>query len=322
MSSLASKLPDVLLKSKAFNTGKCYQRTFKLWSIWASRHNLISLPAKDIDFSLYLVSLIQSNKSSSTVDETFYGVKWAHELAGFSNSNPCGSFVVKSVREAAHRILGHSVSKKEPITSDILNQMVSRYLGHNSNTMNLRNVAMCLIAYAGFLRFSELSNIKRSDLVFHEDFLSIFIETSKTDIYREGKSCLIAKTGLITCPVTVLEKYLKCVNLYEDDSSEDFIFRSVLYLKSRNEYNLKGSKPLSYTRTREVLLEMLKDLGLDKTKFGLHSLRSGGCTAAANFGIPDRLFKRHGRWRSEKAKDGYVKDSIENLLSVSRSLGV
>jgi site-specific recombinase XerD len=144
------------------------------------------LPAKDIDFSLYLVSLIQSNKSSSTVDETFYSVKWAHELAGF---------VVKSVMEAAHRILGHSVSKKEPITSDILNQMVSRYIGHNSNTMNSRNVAMCLIAYAGFLRFSELSNIKRSDLVFHEDFLSIFIETSKTDIYREGESCLIAKTG-------------------------------------------------------------------------------------------------------------------------------
>ncbi|XP_046567698.1 uncharacterized protein LOC124276085 [Haliotis rubra] len=52
------------------------------------------------------------------------------------------------------------------------------------------------------------------------------------------------------------------------------------------------------------------------------SLRSGGATAAANNGIPDRMFKRHGRWRSEKAKDGYVKDKLENRIKVSLSLGL
>ena len=34
----------------------------------------------------------------------------------------------------------------------------------------------------------------------------------------------------------------------------------------------------------------------------------------------DRLFKRHGRWRSETAKDGYVKDSVEKCLGVSKHL--
>ena len=51
-----------------------------------------------------------------------------------------------------------------------------------------------------------------------------------------------------------------------------------------------------------------------------HSLRSGGATAAANAGIPDRLFKRHGRWSSDSARVGYVKDS--SRLSVSKALGV
>ena len=46
-------------------------------------------------------------------------------------------------------------------------------------------------------------------------------------------------------------------------------------------------------------------------------MRSGGATAAANAKVPDRLFKRHGRWCSESAKDGYVKDS---RLQVSQSL--
>ena len=63
-------------------------------------------------------------------------------------------------------------------------------------------------------------------------------------------------------------------------------------------------------------------LGMDPLQFGMHSLRAGGATAAANAGVPDRLFKRHGRWRSESAKDGYVKDSVDSRLSVSKSLGI
>ena len=49
---------------------------------------------------------------------------------------------------------------------------------------------------------------------------------------------------------------------------------------------------------------------------------SRGATAAANAKVPDRIFKRHGRWRSENAKDGYVKDSMESRLEVSRSIGL
>ena len=39
-------------------------------------------------------------------------------------------------------------------------------------------------------------------------------------------------------------------------------------------------------------------------------------------GVPDRLFKRHGRWASESAKDGYVQDSLSSRLSVPKALGI
>ena len=42
----------------------------------------------------------------------------------------------------------------------------------------------------------------------------------------------------------------------------------------------------------------------------------------ANASVPDRLFKRHRRWRSEYAKDGYIKDDLKALLSVSLALGI
>ena len=72
----------------------------------------------------------------------------------------------------------------------------------------------------------------------------------------------------------------------------------------------------------ELLFEKLADVGLDPKCYELHSLKSGGATAAASAGVPDRLFKRHGRWRSENTKDSYVKDSLTGRLSVSKELGV
>jgi hypothetical protein len=63
-------------------------------------------------------------------------------------------------------------------------------------------------------------------------------------------------------------------------------------------------------------------MGLDASLFGLHSLRAGGASAAAALGVPDRLVKKHGRWRSDNAKDGYVKESLFNSLSVSLNLGI
>ena len=86
--------------------------------------------------------------------------------------------------------------------------------------------------------------------------------------------------------------------------------------------DIKLCKGLSYSRLRELVLEAFKDIVSDITTIGTHSLRSGGATATANAGIPDRLFKRHGRWSSESAKDGYVKDSLSSRLSVAQALGL
>ena len=55
------------------------------------------------------------------------------------------------------------------------------------------------------------------------------------------------------------------------------------------------------------MLEAFKDIVLDISAIGTHSLRSGGATAAANAGVPDPLFKRHGRWASESAKEDMSK---------------
>ena len=69
-------------------------------------------------------------------------------------------------------------------------------------------------------------------------------------------------------------------------------------------------------------LSVLEPIGLDKRNFILHSLRAGGTTAAANAGICDRLLKKHGSWRSVSAKDGYVKEDLQQHLLITKSLRI
>lgn len=179
-------------------------------------------------------------------------------------------------------------------------------------------LAVCLLAFAGFLRCEELLKLECADVEFNAQGLLLNITSSKTDQFREGASLVIARTGLSTCPVAMMERYFQLGKLCI--GSHDKVFRAIVHTKSGE--TLRKTGELSYTRLRELLLAKIAQLGMNPELFGMHSLRAGGATAAANAGVPDRLFKRHGRWRSESAKDGYVKDSVDKRLAVSKSLGI
>ena len=236
----------------------------------------------------------------------------------FENRNPCDKFLVRSVVEAYSRAPRNPVRKAEHITPEILGLILQHY-GESSNLLDIRFVCMCLLAYAGFFRIPELLSIRRSNIVTEDLYHKIFIEVSKTDKYREGSWVYIAKTGKFTCPYTYLIEYLEVARIRS--FSQNFIFRSLQYDK-----NLKGnilsSKPLTAGRAGGILKEKLKAIGLDPSKFSNHTFRSRGATSAANLNVPDRLFKVHGRWKSDSAKDGYVHDKLDLPLYVPLHIGI
>ncbi|XP_073259587.1 uncharacterized protein [Porites lutea] len=105
------------------------------------------------------------------------------------------------------------------------------------------------------------------------------------------------------------------------ESSNLLDIRSLRYDKDLKG-NVLSSKPLSASRAGEILKRKLKAIRLDPSKFSSHSFRSGGATSAANLNVPDRLFKVHGRWRSDSAKDGYVHDKVDSRLYVPLHIGI
>ena len=222
--------------------------------------------------------------------------------------------------EGGERILSKPLNKKQPITADMLKRIVLVY-GKEDDLQKLRICCMMLLGYAGFLRFNEIANIKASNLKVLPSHVEIVIEKSKTDVYRQGNTVVIARTNNATCPVAMLERYMNIARIAF--GSNEFIFRAISFRKRSNSYVLcKLNKPLSYSRARELLLQTLSSLGFDTKLFGLHSLRSGGASAAAHNRIPERLLKLHGRWKSDLAKDGYIKENISNRLLVSKNLSI
>ena len=306
---LAQSLPQTVLMSRAGSTSKKYLYAFLRWKLWAEKRVGVSIyPVQEMQFALYLQHLAETTVSKAAVDEAVNAVSWAHQLAGLASVAQAP--FVHTILAGLHSQLAKPKHKKEPITTEILSAIVH---AAKDTLTDVRLAAIALVAYSAFLRCDEIINICCCDIVFKPDVMVVNLPKSKTDQFRDAASVLVARTNSHTCPVAMMERYFAMASL--DHTSVDYTFRGIVSTKSGERL-----RKLSYTRVRELVLSKLSSLGFDASQFGMHSFRARGSTAAVNAGVPDRLFKRHGRWRSEAAKDGYVKDSLTSQLRVSQSL--
>ena len=137
------------------------------------------------------------------------------------NVDPCSHFFVTNIFEAAKRVTAHKIKKKKALSLHDFNKIVKL----NQNKTNLADqhlLTIILIAFCGFMRFSEVPRLRRSDFIFSSTYVKVFIEKSKTDIYREGMWVYISASSKI-CPLKTLQYCLALAKIPEN--SEEFIFR-------------------------------------------------------------------------------------------------
>ena len=100
-----------------------------------------------------------------------------------------------------------------------------KFASGNANLSNLRTAAICVTAFARFLGFNDLANLSCCDVKFCKDkYVELFITKSKTDICRNGIVVTLVKTGHITRPYTLLNRYVHAAGI--DFSSNLMFFRS------------------------------------------------------------------------------------------------
>ena len=118
--------------------------------------------------ALYKICIAKESKSSSKFQSAIHAISWAHKLAGFKDL--CISTLVQLTKEGAIRYTSKPVVKKEPITPDHLKLLVQGY--RSDNLFNMRTLSIGLLGFAGYLRYSELANIKLCDILFEDTHMS------------------------------------------------------------------------------------------------------------------------------------------------------
>ena len=220
---LMEKFKSTTLASRAPGTSLNYTRVFNRWrSFAADVLGIAAFPVEPLHCALFLQYLLDSSKSVSSINSAFYALKWLHDLAGVCS--PTSHPTVVTVKEGASRLVSSPVKyRKEPLEAEHLRKLMDRT--DMNDLLQLRNLVMFVLAFSGFLRFSELSLIRAKDIKFSEGFISIFIEKSKADQLREGQSVVIAESGSSLCPVALLKLYIDSSQLSSD--SDEFIFRPI-----------------------------------------------------------------------------------------------
>lgn len=256
----------------------------------------------------------------TALEATLNGIRWGHLKSGFQS--PTDNFLVKLALKGGKRIL--SVNKvnnqKEPITTSMLKDLAKIY-GGDGNLVHQRFLLFCLLGFSGFLRISELLCIQIKHIVINEEFLEITLPKSKTDQFREGHKVYVADIEHGLSPKRIAVDYLKKTNLIHEP--ESFLISRLA--KTKKGHRAIGKFPLSYTTVRESFLKLLKPIFQDESQlkqFCTHSMRSGGATAASNSGVSEREIDLHGRWKSKRTKNRYIKDDLEKRLKISSSLGL
>ena len=144
---LAERLKTTILSSKANSTSLLYHRAYRKWKQFAiSTFDANVFTANPFHVALYLQHLIEQSHSPSVIDSAFYGIKWAHSLAGIPS--PTDNPIVEAVRSASKRIIGTAiVNRKEPISSSVIHDISSR--SNLENPVELHNATLYVFSFAG-----------------------------------------------------------------------------------------------------------------------------------------------------------------------------
>ena len=114
--------------------------------------------------------------SFSVIRRTFYSIKWIHNVNGLQD--PTDYMFVKKILDAGKRLRSIPVKKKGVINREMLKQLCEIYKC-SCDRVDIRDLAMIMIGYAGFLRFNEMSELRCKYVVFHGDHLVLKIRKKK-----------------------------------------------------------------------------------------------------------------------------------------------
>ena len=262
------------------------------------------MPEEDeVTLAAFIKKRWEDGLSRSTLCSTIPAA--VYDKFKFSSHRPSEGSLVKEVKEAVSKMT-QPPEGMQPLPVDILSKML-QLLVRKGAPGAIRDGCILVVCFFGLLRESEAMQLRSEDVrlaqVGSTQVVEILVRGSKTDQRGEGATVRLAGDGTsIGCPVTWVKAFKEVRR-----PAEVFFF-----------HKLEGG-PLAVTTPYHIVKRVLKELGVDATSFGSHSLRKGGATAAVQGGVPVTGLKPHGRWKSD-AVFTYIVLPKEELIKASAAI--
>ena len=184
--------------------------------------------------------------------------------------------------------------------------------------------ALLSTAFCGLMRAAEVStqdgvpfdpliNLTRSDVSFKKDsqgveYMIVMMRPSKQyPGAHKDVPLLISSGGTLIDPVRAMRRMLEADPVPAEQASTTPLFRL-------------GYGTVAVSQVRAMVKALMSALGLDATKYGAHSLRIGGATAALAAGMSPATIRAAGRWSSDIYQI-YCRISKESAAGVAACIG-
>ena len=302
-------------------------------------------PDDDRTLALYVLQRVRAGIAAATIKKNVSGIL---QLRPQLDRTP----LVQHALAAADRLADVPHGAKLPLTVAQMNSLRAAIWAAPAayrdpalcEALHTRDWAFYLLGFVGFFRGAELVQLRWADIYFQWQVspteqvesvdpvaprlaadwasttgeppfplsASFYLPESKTDASGSGQLvCVRARPGeRVECPVQLLMWLWQ-----RRTATSSFVFADV---------RAPRDQPLATDTLRGRLKRYLKSFlpsDVVDRDYALHSLRRGGATAAVLAGIPIRLIKRQGRWRSDVAylytlvSDSEALELSERLLS-------
>lgn len=273
----------------------------------------IRLPINALEAAKYLAYMRYNSASHSSFKMIITAIKWINNFfPGISKLNcPMEDNFLLRLRDSALRHVHKTKNQKEPLKGCMINNIIGT-LPKNPSLIQLRNILIPALGYSLLLRHDELSHLNCLYMAEDQNGLKITIPSSKTDVYRDGKLVVLARSTSHNSVYMLVQRYLEMSKL--KFGTNQFFFPII---KSEVVTNQK----LPYSFFLENIKNLVSLVGLNPKFFGTHSVRSGAASDLATKVTEFELLLT-GRWRDPRSLASYVKVSEERRFAISRELSL
>jgi site-specific recombinase XerD len=253
-----------------------YERDLRVFFAWSNAAQLTAMPATKETVELYVADMLRRGRKITTLERHLVAIHRSHLAAGFESPRGEG---VRNLLAGARRVLCQRPAQKDALTVKDLRSIVET-IGYTT-PISARDCAVLLFGFASALRRSSLARLRLEDLTFTSHGILAQIDREKQDRTGEGREVAVPRgTYVETCPVLAINRWVK----WRGEQNGP-LFQAVINGKPTG-------KAILPNRICQIVQEAGAAVGLDRSRLGAHSLRSGLCTEALENGVNELMVAR------------------------------